>query len=138
MDPVKYLEKEVTEHASSSNEFLKKGDEIWVTLPKDRLKFVLTDLKNMGLNRITTITGLDNGRDLEVFYHFPWECCVINIRIIVDKKSHTVESITDLYPGVSLFERELSEMLGIHVKNHPDPRKLFLSEKSPKCPLRKR
>jgi len=40
-------------------------------------------------------------------------------------------SVTDIFPGAVLYERDLMEMLGVKVENHPDPRRLFLPEDWP-------
>jgi NADH:ubiquinone oxidoreductase subunit C len=110
---------------------------IWLSLPPSRLLSVLKHLKLIGLSRISSITGVDNGKKIDVIYHFIHKAKTINIRISVDRKKCAVESITGIYPGANLFERELHEMLGIEVKNHPNLKKLFLSDESPQTPLRK-
>jgi Ni,Fe-hydrogenase III component G len=50
-----------------------------------------------------------------------------------------IETVTDIFPGAVLYERDLMEMLGVQVKGHPDPRRLFLPDDWPagKFPLRK-
>jgi NADH:ubiquinone oxidoreductase subunit C len=125
------------------NDYLKKmkpkkeGDNLWISLERKRLKPVLKELKELGVHRISSISGVDVGENIEVIYHFIHKKKTINIRILVDKKNHTVETVTDLYPGANLFERELAEMLGIHVTGHPNLKKLFLDEESPENPLRR-
>jgi len=115
----------------------KEGDNLWISLERKKLKSVLKDLKELGVHRISSISGVDVGKNIEVIYHLIHKKKIINVRILVDKKNHTIETITDLYPGANLFERELAEMLGIHVKGHPNLKKLFLDEDSPKNPLRR-
>jgi NADH:ubiquinone oxidoreductase subunit C len=114
-----------------------ENNNMWISLKRKDLKGVLKELKELGVHRISSISGTDVGKDLDVIYHFVHKNMTINIRISVDKKEHTIETITDLYPGANLFERELSEMLGIHVKGHPNPKRLFLAHDSPKTPLRR-
>jgi NADH-quinone oxidoreductase subunit C len=115
----------------------REGDNIWLALGKTKLREVLKELKSLGLLRISSITGMDNGKDIEVIYHFIHKKKTINIKVSVEKKNSTIETITDIYPGANLFERELSEMLGIRIENHPNPKRLFLSEGSPENPLRR-
>jgi NADH:ubiquinone oxidoreductase subunit C len=114
-----------------------ENNNMWISLKRKDLKGVLKELKKLGVHRISSISGTDVGKDLEVVYHFVHKNMTINIRIPVDKKEHTIETITDIYPGSNLFERELSEMLGIHIKGHPNPKRLFLAHDSPRMPLRK-
>jgi NADH-quinone oxidoreductase subunit C len=110
---------------------------LWLSLPPGRLLPVLKHLKSIGLARISSITGVDNGKGVDVIYHFIHQKKTINIRVSLDKKKCAVESITGIYPGANLFERELHEMLGVEVRNHPNLKKLFLCDESPKTPLRK-
>lgn len=114
-----------------------ENNNMWISLKRKDLKKILKDLKEMGVTRISSISGTDVGKDIEVVYHLVHKNMTINIRIPVDKKDHTIETITDLYPGANLFERELSEMLGIHIEKHPNPKRLFLAHDSPKTPLRR-
>jgi len=114
-----------------------EGKNLWITMQANKLRPALEHLRSIGLARISSITGTDTGKEIDVIYHFIHKSRTINIRISVDKKNCSVESITDLYPGANLFERELSEMLGIKVKHHPNPKNLFLSSESPVHPLRK-
>jgi len=50
-----------------------------------------------------------------------------------------IETITDLIPGSTLYEREVYEMLGVLFKGHPNLKRLFLPEDWPEglWPLRK-
>ncbi|NIO22529.1 MAG: hypothetical protein GTN38_00695 [Candidatus Aenigmarchaeota archaeon] len=114
-----------------------ENNNIWISPGRKEFKKVLRELKGLGVGRISSISGTDVGKDIEVVYHLVHRNRTINVRISVDKKNHTIETITDIYPGSNLFERELSEMLGIHIKKHPNPRRLFLAHDSPKTPLRR-
>ena len=114
-----------------------EGDNIWIETGKTKLREILEHLKSFGLIRISSISGVDLGGEIEVIYHFIHKKKTINIRVSLDKKNCFLDSITDIYPGANLFERELYEMMGIQVKNHPNLKKLFLDKDSPKNPLRK-
>jgi len=114
-----------------------ENDNIWILSNRKDFKKILKELKYLGVNRISSISGTDVGDYIDVIYHLIHKNRTINIRVPVDKKNHTIETITDLYPGANLFERELSEMLGIHVNKHPNPKRLFLAHDSPKSPLRR-
>ena len=114
-----------------------ENNNVWISATLKNFKKILKDLKDLGVGRISSISGTDVGENIEVIYHLVHKNRTINIRVPVDKKNHTIETVTDIYPGANLFERELAEMLGIHVKGHPDPRRLFLAHDSPKNPLRR-
>ena len=114
-----------------------EGDNIWISIGKTKLREVVGDLKSLGVNRISFISGVDMGKEIDVIYHFIHKKKTINIRVSLDKKNCVVETITDIYSGANLFERELYEMLGINVKKHPNLKRLFLDKNSPKNPMRK-
>lgn len=114
-----------------------ENENLWLNVKAGRLHPLLKHLKSIGMTRISSITGVDNGDKIDVIYHFIHKKKTVNIRISVNKKKCAVESITGIYPGANLFERELYEMLGIEVKKHPNLKKLFLSDESPKNPLRR-
>lgn len=115
----------------------KEGDNLWIFIERKSLKKVLKELKSLGVSRISSISGIDEGKTIDVIYHFIHKEKTINFRISLDKKNCVVESITDIYPGANLFERELYETLGVEIRNHPNLKKLFLDKNSPKNPLRK-
>ncbi len=64
----------------------------------------------------------------EVCYHFELEGVVINVTVLLDVKNHAVPSISSIYANADWHEREMMELYDIEVQNHPNPRRLFLSE----------
>lgn len=114
-----------------------ENNNVWIETDMKKFKGILKDLKELGVDRVSSISGTDVGEEIEVIYHLIHKGMTINVRVPVDKKNHTIETITDIYPGANLFERELAEMLGIHIKGHPNLRRLFLAHDSPKTPLRR-
>ncbi len=102
------------------------------------LRKVLTKLRLSGVNRLMAISGVDNGREIEVIYHFDADYHIVNIKIRIGREDSKVESITTIFSGAKLFERELAEMLDVRIEGNREPRNLFLCEGSPKAPLRKK
>lgn len=113
------------------------GDDIWITVEKKDLMKVLRHLRSIGVLRISSITGNDLGDRIEVIYHLIHKQKTINVKVSLDGGKPSVESVTKIYPGANLFERELYEMLGVAVKGHPNLKRLFLDKNSPETPLRK-
>ncbi len=94
-----------------------------------QVKPVIAYLKdNFGLTHITTITGIDTGSSIEIIYHLLCQQVALSLKTRVPKSNPVIETITALLPGAILYERELQEMLGVIVKDHPDPRRLVLPE----------
>lgn len=112
---------------------------LFATTDKKRFRNALQALKSEGVTHIATITGVDNGKALDVIYHFDCRPAELNLKILLPKNDLSVPTITDMFPGAILYERDIMEMLGVKVEGHPDPRRLFLAEDWPEgvYPLRK-
>ncbi|MFH1470431.1 MAG: NADH-quinone oxidoreductase subunit C [Candidatus Micrarchaeota archaeon] len=81
-----------------------------------------------GNGRLATITGLDTGERIEVLYHFETPEKMLTFRVPIDRTSPSIETITGIIPGAVLYEREIAEMLGVEVRNHPRPINTFIAE----------
>ena len=88
---------------------------------------------------ITTITGVDRGETIDLIYHLIAEDVSLNLRASVDKSGASIDSITPAIPAAVLYEREVTDLLGVQFIGHPDPRRLILPEDWPEgeYPLRK-
>lgn len=102
---------------------------IFVQIPLAQVKEVIEYLKqSFDMTHITTITAIDVGEDIEVLYHFLVKGVALSLRTFVPKASPVIDTITSLIPGAILYEREIQDLLGLEVKDHPDPRRLILPE----------
>jgi len=73
-------------------------------------------MKNKGA-RLITISS--NGR--WIVYHFDFEGRIHNLKF----PAKNVPSITKIYPGAEMYEREIMEKYGVKFRGHPKPFKLF-------------
>jgi len=92
--------------------------------------------------RFVIATGIDCDNCFEVLYHYSNDqtgCFVTLKAFIRDRENPTIESISTFLPGARWIEREIHDILGIDFKNHPDMRRLILSDDWPQgvYPLRK-
>ena len=92
--------------------------------------------------RFVISTGIDAEHCFEVLHHFTDdECgCVVTLRAFIrDRETPEIDSITPLIAGAEWIEREMHDILGIGFKNHPNLRRLILSDDWPEgvYPLRK-
>ena len=89
--------------------------------------------------RLMTISAMDHGLDFEFLYHIHIDGNVLTLRIVRPKEDNTLESIADIVPAANFIEREISDLFGIKIVNHPQPQPLILPENWPddKRPLRK-
>lgn len=92
--------------------------------------------------RFVIDTGIDADDCFEVLYHFANDetgTFVTTRAFIRDREKPSIESIAPFIPGAWWIEREIHDVLGIEFKNHPDMRRLILSDDWPEgvYPLRK-
>ena len=88
---------------------------------------------------LSTISGVDNGREIEVLYHFVVDGCALNVRAAIPKGVDQIDTIVPVVPAAIMYEREVMDMFGVVMVGHPDPRRLTLPEDWPQgdYPLRK-
>jgi len=92
--------------------------------------------------RFVIATGIDSDDCFEVLYHYAYDetGCVVTLKVFIrDRENPAIESIAPFLPGAEWIEREIHDILGIEFKNHPDMRRLILSDDWPEgvYPLRK-
>ena len=103
-------------------------DEHFISLPPDNLHAAVRALlERSDIYHLSTITGQDVDGQIELLYHF-WEGGGLTLRTSLPRDRARIETITDLIPGASFYEREIAEMLGVTFLGHPNPQPLFLPE----------
>jgi NADH:ubiquinone oxidoreductase 27 kD subunit len=118
----------------------KREKRIFAETTVENLVGVTKVLKEQGLHFLGTITGLDSGERFEVIYHFYNEHgLVFNLKVFIPRDNPKVPTITAVFPGVFLYERELMDLLGIDVEGTPPNRRYPLPDSWPagQYPLRK-
>ena len=104
----------------------------------DVCKYLFEDLAL----RFVIATGIDSTDCFEVLYHFSNDETgdVVTVKAFIrDRENPSIESITPFLPGAEWIEREIHDILGIEIKNHPNMRRLILCDDWPEgvYPLRK-
>jgi Ni,Fe-hydrogenase III component G len=92
--------------------------------------------------RFVIATGIDAEHCFEVLYHYAYDQtgCMVTLKAVIrDRENPAVESIASFLPAAEWIEREIHDILGIDIKNHPNLRRLVLSDDWPEgvYPLRK-
>ena len=92
--------------------------------------------------RFVIATGIDSDNCFEVLYHYAYDQtgCVVTVKAFIrDRENPAIESIAPFLPAAEWIEREMHDLLGIDFINHPDMRRLILSDDWPEgvYPLRK-
>ncbi|MDD5585143.1 MAG: NADH-quinone oxidoreductase subunit C [Candidatus Omnitrophica bacterium] len=121
---------------------VKNPKRIYCTIEHVNIKEVAKILyKDMKL-RLSTITGVDNGDNFELIYHFSCDKTgeLFNVRtFLTDRKNPCIDTLCQMFQACDWSEREIHEMLGITFTGHPNLKHLLLTENWPKdkYPLRK-
>ncbi|MFC1780719.1 NADH-quinone oxidoreductase subunit C [Planctomycetota bacterium] len=92
--------------------------------------------------RFVIATGIDSDDCFEVLYHFSNDETghVVTVKAFIrDRENPSIESISPFLPGAQWIEREIHDILGIEIKNHPNMKRLILHDDWPDgvYPLRK-
>ena len=123
--------------------------DIWVS--PENFKPAVRSLVENHWGYLITITGLDvpavydqdnheiQPGQLEALYHFAHDAAIITIRVKVPYSKPQIDSICDLIPSATIYEREVIELLGFDILNTPSTEKLVLPDSWPDgvYPLRK-
>lgn len=123
--------------------------DVWVS-PGD-FKNAIQSLVENHWGYLMTITGIDippvydqdnneiQQGQLEGLYHFANEAAIITVRVKVPYSNPQIDSICDLIPSATIYEREVIELLGFEIVNTPNTDKLVLPDSWPEgvFPLRK-
>ena len=101
---------------------------------------LLRDSEESDLVFLSSLTAVDHERYFEVVYHL--QSLDLNHIIPIKARVHEREdpalpSLTGLYHGAHLQEREVYDLFGIRFDGHPDLRRMLLWDGFPGYPLRK-
>jgi membrane-bound hydrogenase subunit alpha len=92
--------------------------------------------------RFVIATGVDSDDCFEILYHYSNDETghVVTLKALIrDREKPAIDSIAPFLPAAEWIEREIHDILGIDFRNHPDMRRLILSDDWPEgvYPLRK-
>ena len=125
-------------------EFSEEGSQFLnITVSPENLHKLMSELKNnedTSFDYLFCLTGMDWGKELGVVYHLE----SIKYRHIVvvkvsteDRENPTLDTVCDIWPTAELLEREVFDFFGIVFNNHPNLKRLFLTDEWDGFPLRK-
>ncbi len=109
--------------------------------PADLTDFAQYIFRDMGA-RFIIASGVDTPKGIEILYHFSFDSSglILSLRILLDRDSLEVESLTPVFKAAEWIECEINELLGVNFRNHPNMRHLLLPDDWPACnyPLRRK
>ena len=120
--------------------FDKSPKRVYIEIRPDSLikiaEYIFKELKA----RFNITTGVDCRQHMELIYHFTFEDInlLVSLRVKLGKSKLEIASLTPVFAAANWIEREVHELLGVNFKNHPDLRRLLLSDDWPEhvYPLR--
>lgn len=114
-----------------------------ITVPSEQLHQLMTQLKSnseTNLDYLFCLTGMDWGKELGIVYHL--ESTTHRHQLVVkvkteDRENPTFDTVCDIWYTAEFHEREVFDFFGIKFTNHPNLKRLFLTEEWDGFPLRK-
>jgi len=123
-----------------SNVTIPRERRVFAETTADRLVEVTRALKEWGMVNLGTITGLDSGEQFGIIYHFyDAQGLVFNLKVFIPRSDPRVSTVTEVFQGSFLYERELMDLFGIEVIGTPPGPRYPLPDDWPagQYPLRK-
>jgi NADH:ubiquinone oxidoreductase subunit C len=103
-------------------------DDTIITLPPEHLWEAMRIItEDFNVYHLSAITGTDTGEAIVLLYHI-WQLYGITLEVKLPHERPTIASLTPMIPGAAFYEREIHEMLGVHVEGHPDLTPLLMPD----------
>ncbi len=114
-----------------------------ISVQPEHLYQLMTQLKSnseTSFDYLFCLSGVDWGTELGVVYHL--ESITYRHSIVVkvktaDRENPTFDTVCDIWRTAEFHEREVFDFFGIKFNNHPNLKRLFLTEEWDGFPLRK-
>ena len=125
-------------------EFSEEGSQFLnIFVQPEKLHALMAQLKSneqTHFDYLFCLSGVDWGTELGVVYHL--ESTIHRHSIVVkvktpDRENPTLDSVYDIWMTAEFHEREVYDFFGIKFNNHPNLKRLFLTDEWEGWPLRK-
>lgn len=112
-------------------------------IPTENTYSLLSELKSnpqTSFDYLFCLTGVDWPQHMEVVYHL--KSTTLNHELVIKGKINSretpeIETVCNLWRTAEFHEREIFDLYGIIFKNHPDLRRLLLTDDWVGYPMRK-
>ena len=114
-----------------------------VKIPSAQLVPVARKVKGLGYDYLSAVTAVDWRDRLEMLYHcYGWDYvnvpgCLVIRADLPPEPNPLCPSLTTVWAGAELQEREVYDLFGIKFVGHPDLRRILLEDRFPGHPMRK-
>ena len=114
---------------------------IYLDLPQEKF-FEVFDyaVRQMRFSILSAITGLDEGATFGFIYHVANAAgIVLSIKTNIPRENLVLKTVTDYFSSAEIYERELVDLLGVHVEGLREGKRYPLPDDWPdgQYPLRK-
>ena len=125
-------------------EFTEEGSQFLnITVQPEQLHQLMSQLKNNSeteFDYLFCLSGVDWGEDLGVVYHLEStkhrHTIVVKVQT-ADRENPTFDTVSNIWATAEFHEREVFDFFGIKFNNHPNLKRLFLTDEWDGFPLRK-
>ncbi len=125
-------------------EFTEEGSEfLTISVKPENLHQLMNQLKSnkeTNFDYLFCLTGMDWGKELGVVYHLEStthrHIIVVKVKT-TDRDNPEFDTVCDIWKTAEFHEREVFDFFGIKFNNHPNLKRLFLTEDWDGYPLRK-
>lgn len=114
-----------------------------ITVQPEHLHQLMSQLKSnpeTNFNYLFCLSGVDWETAMGVVYHLEStthrHCIVVKVKT-TDRENPTFDTVCDIWYTAEFHEREVFDFFGIKFNNHPNLKRLFLTEEWDGFPLRK-
>lgn len=114
-----------------------------IHVPSENLHALMAQLKNhpeTQFNYLFCLSGVDWGETLGIVYHLEstTKRHIVVVKVTTeDREKPVFDSVYDIWATAEFHEREVFDFFGIKFNNHPNLKRLFLTEDWIGYPLRK-
>jgi NADH-quinone oxidoreductase subunit C len=114
-----------------------------VRVPSGQIIPVARAVKGLGYDYLSAVTAVDWRDRVEMLYHcYGWDYvttpgCMVIRADLPPEANPLCPSLTTVWAGAELQEREIYDLFGVKFVGHPDLRRILLDDNFPGHPLRK-
>ncbi|WP_263357802.1 NADH-quinone oxidoreductase subunit C [Acidicapsa ligni] len=117
-------------------------NELTLTIAREEIVGAGFAVQKAGYNFLEDVTAVDwlpASPRFQVSYHIVSHSHKerIRLRVMVDDKRPSLDTITSVWPSANYYEREVFDLFGIRFDGHPNLRRIMMPEEWEGHPLRK-
>ncbi len=121
---------------------IQRARRVTIEVPQDRFDEIFAyTVRDLDFTNLCTMTGLDEGDRYAFIYHLAAKDnrIVLNLKTFTPRDGAEIHSVTGFFPSAEMYEREVSDLLGVTVTGLQEGRRYPLPDNWPdgQHPLRK-